>query len=224
MTSQIQIAAAPLQAQPLQAQPVFLTYQKLPVEELHLFFRAAGYEEVKYDAQSDIVYVELHVRPIICLENENVEFSDNMMKMYEPNQLPRNLEVIEMEAFVILGGSFRDQFPQTNERMGHNPNKSLVRMKASKDTIAFTLNASKSIEDGFARWEIPVLFFESGSLLRMIHVVQEYTIQDGVLRVSKGLGMPLLEYPLRNKVRPAHSLLRLSNRDNEKSKCCCVSS
>ena len=116
---------------------VFLTFEKLPIEDIHPIFRS-GYEEVKYDATNQILSVGLHVRPIICLEDENTQFSDNMMKMYEPDVLPRNLRVIEMESYMIAGGCFIEQFPETHERVGHN--KTLVRMKQAKDMIAFNFD------------------------------------------------------------------------------------
>ncbi len=141
----------------------------------------------EYFHESSLFIVDLFVRPRFTSNDPNFVF-------------PQNLLLKEEESFGTFEGSFLEQFQPTNEPVGHHPHPKPKEVERIIDQIGFALNTTKSLEDGVASWIIETnLLRTDGTVYNTFRVEQRYTLQDGILRVSKG-GTLLLDFQLRDLI------------------------
>jgi hypothetical protein len=109
----------------------------------------------------------------------------------------KNLTFSESETEGTFTGYFAKQFQDPNIPRGHGASKlELPFDEKFVDILGGCFDADISLEDGVAKWEIPIKI-KSGNSRNPIdmRVVQEYRMENGVFIISKG-GFELCRFDL----------------------------
>jgi hypothetical protein len=102
----------------------------------------------------------------------------------------------EYDADATLQGSFRDQFPESEGKLGHNPHPFMSPWNAALvDSNSIQLYASRSLDNGSSTTRIPTTLYRNGGVVEPLEVIVEWKIHNRVLTLVKG-GELLIEIPI----------------------------